>query len=78
MGEEYSDNSWQDKISLFLDNRLDPEEMSSFLISMQSNPVIGQWVEKEKQFRDLLKEQFQRPVVTEDFADRVKERCGVL
>lgn len=78
MGEEYSDNSWQDKIALFLDNRLDPEEMSSFLISMQHNPVIGQWVEREKKFRDLLKTQFQRPVVTEDFADKVKESCGVL
>lgn len=76
--EEHSESNWENQISLFLDNQLSTDEKSTFIQTLQNNPAIEKWVEKEKKFRELLKSNFQRPVVSHDFEEKVKEKISFL
>ncbi|MFZ1704823.1 MAG: hypothetical protein WAT79_10795 [Saprospiraceae bacterium] len=76
--DEHSQTNWENQISLFLDNQLSTDEKNNFVQSIKNNPDILQWVETEKKFREIVKLNFQRPIVSEGFAEMLKEKIEVL
>ncbi|MFZ1750569.1 MAG: hypothetical protein WAU01_10270 [Saprospiraceae bacterium] len=66
--------SIRQQINLFLDNELTKEQEQSLLRGMENDPKTTKLLEKEKVFRDFVKTNVRRPVVTLDFIQNLKER----
>lgn len=69
-------NSTQQRelISLFLDQALEPEEQKEFLSKVNSNPNLSAAVEREKQFRKMIKNKLNRPALEPDFIKTLKNK----
>lgn len=67
-------HSVQEQISLYLDNALDPAQKADFLQQIQVNPHLNQAVEKEKQFRSVIKNRLDRPKLEPDFIQYIKDK----
>lgn len=67
-------NRIQEQISLYLDNALDPVQREEFLHQIQVNPQLNQALEKEKQFRSVIKNGLDRPKLEPDFIQFIKDK----
>lgn len=73
---DQKNNSTQQRelISLFLDQALEPEEQKEFLSKVNSNPNLSAAVEREKQFRNMIKNKLNRPALEPDFVKTLKNK----
>ena len=67
-------SSVHEKISLYLDNALDPIQREEFVHQIQVNPHLNHAVEKEKQFRSVIKNKLDRPKLEPDFIQYIKDQ----
>lgn len=54
-------------IDLFLDNQLPQDEKSNLLEIMNQNPQIQKIMDNEIHFRDFIKNNVKRPIVSDTF-----------
>lgn len=62
------------QINLFLDNELPQDEQQSLISKMENDPKCQNIYNREKDFRDFVKNNVKRPSVTPDFIQSLKNR----
>jgi hypothetical protein len=66
--------SLRQQINLLLDNELPKEDQQNLIIRMESDPRCNKIFNREKDFRDFVKNNVRRPSVTPDFIQNIKDR----
>ncbi len=62
------------KVTMYLDNELSPEEEKVLLREIQSNPEYGNLLSKERSFREFIKSQVHRREVSPSLVQSIKEK----
>lgn len=68
--------SIRQQINLFLDNELPKDEEQNLIQFMESDPKSNKIFNREKDFRDFVKNNVKRPTVTPDFIQNLKDRIS--
>jgi hypothetical protein len=66
--------SLRQQINLLLDNELPKEDHQNLIDRMESDPRCNKIFNREKDFRDFVKNNVRRPSVTPDFIQNIKDR----
>ncbi|MBK8515069.1 MAG: hypothetical protein IPL55_01880 [Saprospiraceae bacterium] len=66
--------SLRQQINLYLDNELPIEDEKSLIHRVESDPRCTKIFNKEKDFRDFVRNNVKRPSVTPDFIQDLKRR----
>jgi len=66
--------SLRQQINLLLDNELPNEDQQNLIDRMESDPRCNKIFNREKDFRDFVKNNVRRPSVTPDFIQNIKDR----
>ncbi len=66
--------SLRQQINLLLDNELPKEDHQNLINRMESDPRCNKIFNKEKDFRDFVKNNVRRPAVSPDFIQNIKDR----
>mgnify|MGYP001355622716 CR=1 FL=1 len=66
--------SLRQQINLYLDNELPQEDQQHLIHKMESDPRCNKIFNKEKDFRDFVRNNVRRPSVTPDFIQNIKDR----
>ncbi|MBK7807254.1 MAG: hypothetical protein KA270_11695 [Saprospiraceae bacterium] len=66
--------SLRQQINLLLDNELPKEDHQNLISRMESDPRCNKIFNKEKDFRDFVKNNVRRPAVSPDFIQNIKDR----
>ena len=69
-----SEKSIRKQINLFLDNELTSEDHQSLMHKMESDPRCNVIFNKEKNFRDFVRNNVKRPSVSPDFIQNLRNR----
>lgn len=62
----------QEMISLYLDQALDSEAQEEFQTRLNSNPELLEAVERERQFRVMIKKKLDRPSLEPGFVNTLR------
>lgn len=68
--------SIRQQINLFLDNELPKEDEQNLIQIMESDPRSTKIYNREKDFREFVKNNVKRPTVTPDFIQNLKDRIS--
>lgn len=66
--------SLRKQINLFLDNELSAEDEKNLINKMESDPKCTRILNKERDFREFVRNNVKRPTVTPDFINNLKSR----
>ncbi len=66
--------SLRQQINLYLDNELPIEDEKNLKLRVESDPRCTKIYNKEKDFRDFVRNNVRRPAVTPDFIQDLKRR----
>ena len=66
--------SLRQQINLLLDNELPKEDHQNLINRKESDPRCNKIFNKEKDFRDFVKNNVRRPAVSPDFIQNIKDR----
>jgi hypothetical protein len=72
-------NSYQDmkkQIALYFDNELCQTDKSSLLSQVETDPKCCSMFEKEKNFREYIKNNIKRPSVSSDLISNIKNKLS--
>jgi len=73
-----NDGDIRDQINMYFDNALSNEEQQSLLQQVSADPQAGQIFQKEKHFRDYIKNNVKRSSVSPDLIQSIKDRIRVV
>ncbi len=65
------------RISLYFDNELDQKDQDDLLEEVHKNPASSRIFEKEKNFRNFIKDNVKRPAVSPDFVQNIRNKVKV-
>jgi len=65
------------RISLYFDNELDQKDQDELLKELDNNPASSRIFEKEKNFRNFIKDNVKRPQVSPDFVQNIRNKVRV-
>ncbi len=65
------------RISLYFDNELDQKDQDDLLQEVNNNPSSSRIFEKEKNFRNFIKENVKRPAVSPDLVQNIRNKVRV-
>lgn len=71
-------NNFHQKVNMYLDNELSTEAADSFLQEAHQDPGYRRVLQKERSFRDFIKQNVHRPGVTPDFIQSIKDKIRVV
>ena len=67
---------FSDQVNLYLDNRLSPESSQHLMDIVQKDDECNQVFNKEKNFRDFVKNNVKRPCASSDLIQSIKNKLG--
>lgn len=70
--------NWKEKIDMYLDNALSPEDQQEVQHFVSQDPNIQSVVENEKNFRDFVKNNLSSPSLSSDFVEDLKKKIRVI
>jgi hypothetical protein len=70
-------NDLRNKINLYFDNELDSNDQQSLLNKIDHDPACSKLFNKEKSFRDFIKNNVKRPTVSQEFIRNLKDRIQI-
>lgn len=70
--------NFHQKVSMYLDNEMSAEAANSFLREASQDPGYNRVLQKEKSFRNFIKNNVHRPHVTPDFIQSIKDKIRVV
>jgi len=65
------------RISLYFDNELDQKGQDDLLQEVNNNPTSSRIFQKEKNFRNFIKDNVKRPAVSPDFVQNIRNKVRV-
>jgi hypothetical protein len=74
MGNFNKSWSLRRKISLFLDNELPKDIRQEFEQSIESDLTVGRIINKEKDFKEYIKNNIRRPEVSPQLVESIKSK----
>lgn len=74
MTKDHNPLKLMSKIHEYLDNALTENESNKFIKSVQEDPNLAQLLNKEKNLRTIIKNQFQRQQVDSNFINTLKQK----
>ena len=74
MKEKHNPMYYMNKIDEYLDNALSEKECSDFIKDVQQDPLLNQLLNKERNLRTMIKNQFQKQKVDNNFINSLKNR----
>lgn len=69
-------NYFSQQVNLYLDNRLDEDSTQHLMQIVQQDDECQNVFNREKNFRDFIKNNVKRPTVTPDFINSIKNKLG--
>ena len=69
-----TEKSLKKQINLFLDNELPNEDKQNLISKLQTDPRSNAIFDREKNFRDFIKNNVKRQTITPDFIQNLKSR----
>ena len=72
--ENQQSNSVKKEVGLFFDHQLSQDARKDFLSKVDNNPVYRNTFIREKNVRELLRSNVQRPSVSPDLIQSIKDR----
>ncbi|MEO7175241.1 MAG: hypothetical protein ABIV51_05325 [Saprospiraceae bacterium] len=73
MKEPNNPNDIHNKVSMYLDGALNEEDQDNLLRSVAEDPNISRMYNREKSFRDLIRSNVKRPIVSQEFIQTIKD-----
>jgi hypothetical protein len=70
-------NDLRNKINLYFDNELDNDDQKSLMSKVDGDPACSKLFNKEKSFRDFIKNNVKRPTVSPEFIRDLKDRIQI-
>lgn len=67
-------NYFSQQVNLYLDNRLTTDSEQNLLDAIESDSECNKVYNCEKQFRDFIKTNLQRPCASEDLINSIKKK----
>jgi hypothetical protein len=67
-------NDVYQRVNLFLDGRMSPEEMNNFRAEMNHNPAVTEALHNEQSFRDLLRNSVHRRKASSELIQSIKDK----
>lgn len=68
----------RDRINLYFDNALSSDDEKDLMKEVSHNPKCNKLFQKEKTFRNFLKNNVTRPSVSPDLIQSIKDRIRVV
>jgi len=65
------------RISLYFDNELDQKDQDDLLQEVNNNPTSSRIFEKEKNFRNFIKDNVKRPAVSPDLVQNIRNKVRI-
>lgn len=69
-------NYFSNQVNLYLDNRLTEESKENLLQVVNEDPQCSQMFKEEKDFRDFIKNNVQRPVVSAKLIKDIRNKIS--
>ncbi len=70
-------NDLRNKINLYFDNQLDHQDQKELLSKVDVDPQCSKLFNKEKSFRDFIKNNVKRSTVSPEFIRNLRDRIQV-
>ena len=67
-------NFFSRQVNLYFDNRLTEESKENLLNAVNEDPQCSQMFEKEKNFRDFIKNNVKRPGASSELIDNIRNQ----
>ncbi len=68
-----------DRVIMYLDSELTKQEERNLLLEIQSNPQLKEFFNKEKSFREFIRNKVNRqkvsPALVQNIKDRIRQRA---
>ena len=78
MGNHHNIQDIQKRVTLYFDNALGETEKNELLQQVSNDPRCSKIFNKEKNFREFIKNNVQRPAVTSDFIQNIKDKIRYI
>lgn len=69
-----NESTQKELISLFLDRAMNEDQQQEFISKIKTDPVLSAEVEREKQFRNMIKSSLHRPAVGSEFVQNIRKK----
>ena len=69
-------NFFSRQVNLYFDNRLTEESKENLMNAVNEDPVCGQVFEKEKNFRDFIRNNVKRPCASNELIDNIRNKIS--
>ncbi len=66
------------RIGLYFDNELNPQDQDDLLSLVQNDARCSKMFNKEKNFRDFIKNNVKRPSVSPDMIQSIRDRIKIV
>lgn len=66
--------SMDKKISMYVDNELPTNDLEKFEVLAAKNPSVTAAIEDHKKFREYVRDNIRRPMVTHDLLDTIRQK----
>ena len=67
-----------ERVNLYLDNEMDPDDEKNLMKEMDENPSYKTVMDDEREFRQFIKNKVQRSSVSPDLIKTIKEKIRVV
>ncbi len=78
MGNLHNVHDIQNQVNLYFDNALGESERKELLTKVDSDPKCCKIFNKEKNFREFIKNNVARPSVSSDLIQSIKDRIRII
>lgn len=78
MGNLHNAHDIQNRVNLYFDNALGENEKKELLNQVDQDPKCSKIFNKEKTFREYIKNNVTRPTVSSDFIQSIKDRIRIV
>jgi len=78
MGNLHNVHDIQNQVNLYFDNALEENEKKELLSKVDQDPRCNKIFNKEKTFREFIKNNVTRPSVSSDFIQSIKDRIRII
>ena len=78
MGNLHNVHDIQNQVNLYFDNALGENEKQELLSRVDNDPRCSKIFNKEKNFREFIKNNVSRPTVSSDFIQSIKDRIRIV
>ncbi len=76
MAHENLLNYFSHQVNLYLDNRLNEESSQHLMAAVNEDDECQQVFNKEKTFRDFVKQNVKRPCASQDLINSIRQKLG--